>query len=122
MNGDDSLDPLNAGCIRANLIMVNRRGAPKEQLQATGNQVPAREMSDPEDEVVETSDNEELAFDHALQQPSYWLAPSLYAPYLQTAHSKPPCLSQHAIGSSSAQPSTVRFVLYVSGSFSTCLS
>jgi hypothetical protein len=106
MNSDDEV-----GCGRPKLIVVNYRGGSREQLQAAANQVPAREASAIEDEIVETSDNEELAFDLALQRPSYWLAPSLYPPFLQTTDPERLCLSQKAVGSSSAQPSPVRSIL-----------
>jgi hypothetical protein len=112
MNSDDDVDPLNLGCTRPNRIIVNHCGAPSEQPRATINQVPAEVASGTEDEVVETSDNEELACDLALQRPSYWLAQSLYPPFLRTTDSKPLYLSQQAVGPSSVQPSTVSSILY----------
>lgn len=121
MNSDDNVDPLNLGFGRTSLSVVNHHGSPKEQYQATSNHYLAREVSDSNDEVVETSDNEELAFDLALQRPSYWLAPSLYPPFLQTTDSKPSRLSQPAIGPA-AQPSTVRSVLCASRFNCICLS
>jgi len=114
MNSDNAMDPLNQGCSRPHLIVVNRCGAPREHPQHTANQGPAVGASEIEDEVVETSDNEELAFDLALQRPSYWLAPSLYPPFLQTTDPKPLCLSQRAVGASSVQLSTVRSISYAS--------
>jgi len=122
MDSDDDADPLNLGGRRTNLSRVNHRGAPKEQPRPTPIHDPAIETSGIEDEVVETSDNEELAFDLALQRPSYWLAPSLYPPFLQATDSKLPCLSQQAIGSSSVQASTVRSVLCVSTFIVICFS
>lgn len=114
MNSDDDVDSLNPACRRPNLIVVNHHGASREQPPATANQIPAGEASGVEDEVVETSDNEELALDLALQRPSYWLAPSLYPPLLQTTDPGRPCFSQQAVESSSAQPSPVRSVSYTS--------
>lgn len=113
MNSDGDVDPLNPGCSYTNPIIMNHHATPREQRQASSNRLPAKQMSEIEDDVVETSDQEELAFDLALQQPSYWLAPSLY-PLHQTTDSTSPCFSQQAIGSSSAQPSTVRSVLSAS--------
>jgi len=112
MNSEDDVDSLNLGYGRPNPIVVNHRGAPREQPQATANQVPAGEAPVIDDEVVETSDNEELAFGLALQRPSYWLAPSLYPPILQTTDPSRLCLSQQAVGPSSAQPSPVGSTLY----------
>ena len=112
MNSDDDADPLSQGCSHPNLIVVNYCGASREQHQVTANQVPAGAVSDAEDEVVETSDKEELALDLVLQRPSYWLAPSLYPPFLQTTDPERIYLSQQAVGSSSAQPSPVRPILY----------
>jgi len=82
MSSDDDVDPLNAGRDRPKLISVNYRGASREQPQATTNQVPAGGASITEDAAVETSDNEDLAVDLALQRLPYWLAPSLYPPFL----------------------------------------
>lgn len=108
MNSDDDAVPSNLGYHGPNLSVVNRCGIPEQQYQATSSRYPPRKTSDIDDEVVETSDNEELAFDLALQRPSYWLAPSLYPPFLQATDPKPPCLSQQAIRSPSAQPPIVR--------------
>jgi hypothetical protein len=113
MNSDGDVDPLKLGCGRTKLIVVNQCGAPREQPRAIENPVRARETSDIEDEVVETSDNEELAYDLALQRPSYWLAPSLHPPFLEIAYSNPAASSQQAIGSSSAQPPLVRPVFRI---------
>jgi len=107
MNSDGDVDPLDLGCTRPKLILVNHRGASREQPRATTNQVPAGGADTIEDEVVETSDNEELAVDLALQRPSYWLAPSLYPPLLQTTDPERLCLLPRAVGPSSAQPSPV---------------
>ena len=114
MNSDDDVDSLNPAGRRPNLIVVNHHGASREQLPATENQVLAGEASDVEDEVVETSDNEELALDLALQRPSYWLAPSLYPPIPQATDQKRLCFSQRAVESSSVQPSPVRSISYTS--------
>ncbi|SRR5258706_1688159 len=117
MNTDDDVDFLNPACRRPNLNVVNHRGASKEQPPVTSNQVLAGEASDVEDEVVETSDNEELALDLALQRPSYWIARSLYPPVPQTTDPKRPRFSQQAVESSSAQPSPVRSISIHRGSF-----
>jgi len=63
MSSDDDVDPLNAGRDRPKLILVNHRGASREQPQATTNQVPAGGVYTTGDAAVETSDNEELAVD-----------------------------------------------------------
>ena len=113
MNSEEHPIPFKITHRRPDFRPVNHRGTPGKQPRPSTNPVLTGQLPNIEDEVVGTSDTEELAFDLALQRPSYWLAPSLYPVSLHTTDPDALSVSNLAVGPSQAQPETVRHLCYI---------